>query len=342
MTGASGFAAEHLIPKLNDIGWLVIGIDKLNAASADCHLFIQADLSSTSGIDKIKEKICNIDIDLCIHLAAARADWGVSDDQFINDNVIATKNLLSLVAHLGIKRHVFVSSISVMPQDSQSIIDEQAPYEPINIYGRTKMLAEQEYISYTQQNTDCAVNIIRPTVLFGPSDPKKTGLYRAMDNNIYRMIDAINKKRFAIVGPGATVKSTAFILNFCDAILHLIPSKPGYDIWIYADENPITTLEITQIIRQALGLRGDGLKLPYAPIHSAAKMFDWLGKKLEVNFPITQSRVETFNRPTNFSSKRLRNNGFKQKYDTRDALKKTATWYKELNKNTIKSFWIKK
>ena len=145
VTGASGFTAEHLIPKLRKAGWRVLGVDRQLAPSSECDDFLSGDLSD---LKFCNEMFIDQEIDLCIHLAAARADWGVTDEEFYRDNVEVTANLIGFFRKKHINSCVFVSSISVMPQNSNAFLNEQAPYAPINAYGKTKMQWELSLLKY--------------------------------------------------------------------------------------------------------------------------------------------------------------------------------------------------
>ena len=138
VTGAAGFTAEHLIPALKLRGHKIIGTDRLAEPSADVDLFFQTELSNISEYAKYL-----IGVDLIIHLAAARADWGVADEEFYNDNVVATKALLATTKDLNIKKFIFVSSIAVMPQNSKFCISEQSAEDPKTAYGKSKLLGER-------------------------------------------------------------------------------------------------------------------------------------------------------------------------------------------------------
>ena len=83
VTGASGFTAEHLIPRLKASGCYVIGTDRQKTPSAIVDEFISSDLLDFE--DNFNE-LNAPKIDYVIHLAAARADWGVSDQEFFTDN----------------------------------------------------------------------------------------------------------------------------------------------------------------------------------------------------------------------------------------------------------------
>ena len=339
VTGAAGFAAEHLIPRLKENNYFVIGLDRKAAPSASVDLYKKADLLNINDNDNIFE---DLEIDLVIHLAAARADWGVSDAEFNRDNYLATKALLKYCENKQINKFIFVSSISVMPQNSYSPISEQSPNAPINAYGRSKEAAENALIEHTKKITKFCLTIIRPAVLYGPSDPNNTGIYRAIDNNIFRLIDAIYKKRFAFIGDINTPKTTAYIENFVDAILFCLAQKPGYEIYIYCDEPALETGSLVKLIRSKFNRSGLGLRLPMTGALVIASLFDYLGQKLNINFPITKARIQTFNRPTNFRRDALNRKGFQQKINNEDAMHKTIDWYLDLNKkNIFNTFFVR-
>ena len=327
VTGASGFVAEHLIPKLRSSGYFVIGVDRKDRPSAECDQFISCDLNGM--IDDVGM------VDTVIHMAAARADWGVKDDEFYSDNVDATHALLNYMQSKKISHLIFVSSISVMPQDTPDQLDESAPYAPINVYGHTKKQAEELCLSRLRTGELSDLTIVRPSVLYGPSDPSKTGLYRALDNNVFRLIDGVSSGRFAIVGSGKTVKTTAYVKNFVDALMFNLTHDEGYNLYVFADHPPTQTIELVKIIRSRLGKSGSGLKLPFSLVRHAATFLDVVARVAKINLPITAARIDTFTRPTNFYPRNYIERGFKPTHSTKQALFDTVDWYLEL-KSTAK------
>lgn len=334
VTGASGFVAEHLIPEMKKNGWFVFGIDRKKEPSALCNEFISKDL-----LDLEFNHIREHKFDLLIHLAAARADWGVSDEEFFRDNIEASRALIKTIDG-KIPKIIFISSISVMPQAINDCLDESAPYEPINAYGFSKKEAELLFVKHFKSSQKLDLAIIRPSVLYGPSNPEKTGIYRAVDNNIFRLIDGIFSKRFAIVGDGKTIKTTAYVKNFVDSIIFAIEKTIGYELYVYADSPPSMMLELVQQIRSKLGMKGKGMQFPFKITRLVSGLFDWLSLRTNINFPITKARIDTFVRPTNFKAANFINKGFIQKYSTEDALKETIEWYVELKKKNLLNFFF--
>ena len=89
-------------------------------------------------------------------------------------------------------------------------------------------------------------------MLYGPSDPCKTGIYRAADNNIFRLIDGIYSNRFASVGSGDIIKSTAYVENFSDAIIFSLENSSQFELYIYADSPALSLNEIIENICSSL------------------------------------------------------------------------------------------
>jgi GlcNAc-P-P-Und epimerase len=60
-----------------------------------------------------------------------------------------------------------------------------------------------------EDDRDAQILVIRPSVVFGPRNPPNT--------NVYRLIDAIHRGRFVMIGGGAEIKTTSYIDNLIAA-----------------------------------------------------------------------------------------------------------------------------
>jgi nucleoside-diphosphate-sugar epimerase len=218
VTGASGFVAEYLIPLLRAQGIKVLGLDRKSSPSAICDEFFISDLNEIDSDDFCS----NCKFGGIIHLAAARADWGISDEEFERDNIQATSKVVQLAKISEAKQLIFVSSISVFGQGRGTILREENQPNPINVYGRTKLAAENLVRSCSDF---LDVVIVRPTVIYGPSNPENTGFYRATDNNIFRMIDAVQRNRFVIPGDRSVIKSVCYVENIARFLAFLAQNQ---------------------------------------------------------------------------------------------------------------------
>lgn len=335
VTGASGFVAEHLIPRLSAENCIVIGIDRKKTPSAFCDVFIRKDLN-TVDVEKFAK---NYSVEIIVHLAAARADWGISEQEFERDNVRATEKIVQISRACGVKKLIFVSSISVFGQGRGTILREHAQAEPINVYGRTKLAAECLVQSCSDQ---VDVVIVRPTVIYGPSNPKNTGFYRAIDNNIFRMIDAIQRNRFAIPGDRSVVKSVCHVENIASFLAFLAHEQTKEKEFLFGDTEQLSIWEIANLIKSRLGIKRKIFTIPQWFLLPIAKLFDLLGSVLKVNLPINSLRVKTVNMSTAMEMSRAKEVGFVHPYTAKLGLEETVDWYRQtIQGKDIDTFWVK-
>jgi nucleoside-diphosphate-sugar epimerase len=123
-----------------------------------------------------------------IHLAAAQHEANVPDEYFFDVNVNGTRALLDASKQAGIERFVYGSTIGVYGESGGQILDENTAPRPLNVYGRSKLAAEEVVKSYGIQ---LPTSIVRISETYGPGDFRLLKLFRALDRG-----------RFIIVGSG--------------------------------------------------------------------------------------------------------------------------------------------
>ena len=82
-------------------------------------------------------------VDAVCHAAARAPGPGVSVDDMVRDNVVATRNLIGYAKCAGAKVFVFFSSLSVYGEVGDTILDESTPVCSPSAYGLTKRLCEE-------------------------------------------------------------------------------------------------------------------------------------------------------------------------------------------------------
>jgi nucleoside-diphosphate-sugar epimerase len=260
-----------------------------------------------------------VDADQVWHLAAAKGDWGISEEEYYRDNLEATRVLIEAGKEAGVKDWVFYSTVSVMGP-SHEAIGEQAEFDPINPYGASKADAEQLFHQLAAEDPEARVLIIRPSVVYGPGNPDST--------NIYRLIDSIYNNRFAMVGPGEAIKSTSYIDNLLAATLFLMNRMGrGVQTYIYVDEPALSTGELVKRIYRLLGKEQPSWHIPLSVASPIATVSDFAASVTGIDFPITAARIEKFNRSTNFDASAIRELGFEQPISNEEALRATVEWH---------------
>lgn len=314
ITGSSGYIGSRLAPQLSECGYSIRGVDRERSDSDGVERFIHGDLCDTT---VAKDAVA--DTDQVFHLAAAKGDWGICEDEYYRDNLEATRNVIEAGVEAGVKEWIFYSTVSTLGPHHEAV-GEEAEFNAINPYGASKADAEKLFHQLADEDPEARVLIIRPSVVYGPGNPPST--------NIYRLIDAIYNRRFAMVGPGNAIKSTSYIENLLEATLFLMDRmQRGVQTYIYVDEPALTTATLVERIYTLLGKSPPSWHIPLSIASPVAKISDWTANLTGIDFPITAARIEKFNRSTNFAADKIREEGFDQPVSNKEALQRTVEWH---------------
>lgn len=314
-TGNAGYIGRELVKaveqKTND---RVSGLDRAN--TFDSQWYKEIDLSAVQP-EKLSGALERASV--IFHLAAARTDWGLDYSGYERDNVLATRNLIEAARIAGIRKWVYFSTVGVYGP-SNNAIAEDAPFRPDTAYGRTKAQAEEELLDAAAKE-GWSLRIIRPSAVFSEHQPSNT--------NLYRLIEAVRRRRFVMIGDGAEIKTTSYLHNVVDAALWLYDdlASGGIKIYNYVDEPRLTTREMVEIIRDELGRSGPLPRVPLGLIEPPARVFDWIGHRTGHDLPITAARIRKFCTATNFASSKIRRNGFVPRYSSEEAIRRTVRWH---------------
>ncbi|MCS4190398.1 nucleoside-diphosphate-sugar epimerase [Salinibacter ruber] len=261
----------------------------------------------------------NLNVDCICHLAAAKGDWGISEEEYYRDNLEATRAIIEAGKDAGVKDWVFYSTVATLGPH-HAPVDEGADFNAINPYGASKADAEKLFHQLASEDPEARVLIIRPSVVYGPGNPPST--------NIYRLVDAIYNRRFAMVGPGDAIKSTSYIENLLAATIFLMERmERGVQTYIYVDEPALTTGTLVERIYKLLGRSPPSWHIPLSVATPIATVSDWTADFTGIDLPITAARIEKFNRSTNFDASKIREDGFEQPVSNEDALRRTIEWH---------------
>lgn len=144
VTGSAGYIGSHVVKELNRSGFETIGLDNFVhghswAVRGD---FIECDLLDSKKLRNIFE---THDISAVIHFAgfAYVSESVLNPLIYYQNNVIGTLNLLEAMIKNNVKDIIFSSSCTVYGIPHEIPISESHPTNPINPYGRTKLIIEK-------------------------------------------------------------------------------------------------------------------------------------------------------------------------------------------------------
>lgn len=103
-------------------------------------------------LKKLKKIINKIQPDIVIHLAAqSTVNEKISWEKYYKNNVVATKNLISAMKQIGVKKIIFSSTAAVYKEKKNKIF-ENDKIRPISKYGKSKLTCEKEIIKNKKIN----------------------------------------------------------------------------------------------------------------------------------------------------------------------------------------------
>jgi len=143
--GGAGYIGSHMVKQLSTSGAEVITLDNLSCGYRDAVKygeFVQGDLGDPAVLDHV---FSNHPIDAVMHFAAfIEVGESVRDPaRYYKNNVLNTVILLDAMFHHGIGNFIFSSTAAIFGEPEYTPIDEKHTKNPINPYGRTKLMVEQ-------------------------------------------------------------------------------------------------------------------------------------------------------------------------------------------------------
>jgi len=304
VTGGAGFIGSHLIDALLEKGHDVKCIDNFSSGKRE---FIEQ--SMDKGLELIEGDLLNRDdikkalngCDTVFHLAAnPDVRLGVENTKVhLEQNIIATYNLLEEMREKGIKKIAFTSSSTVYGEAEQIPTPESyGPLIPISLYGASKLAAEGLISAYCH-TFDMQSVIYRFANVVGP---------RSTHGVTYDFINKLRKNPdvLEILGDGSQKKSYLYISDCIDAMLFgMEKSKSKVEIFNMGSEDWVDVKKIADIVSREMGL---------SPEYKFTGGVDG-GRGWKGDVKIMRLSID-----------KLKDMGWKPEYGSEESIRMTARW----------------
>ncbi|MDD5394695.1 MAG: SDR family oxidoreductase [Thiothrix sp.] len=223
ITGASGFVASHLCPKLADKGYTFRPISRTTFGN----ITPNTDWSSViSGVD------CVIHLAARVHLMQDSATDPLA--AYRATNTSSTLNLARQAATASVRRFIFLSSIKVNGEGRDTPYTEQDPPAPTDPYAISKWEAEQGLLEIAAK-TGMEVVILRPPLIYGAG----------VKANFLRLMQWVEKGIPLPFGAVANQRSLLYIGNLVDAIRVCIEHPAATNqTFLVCDNEALSTAEL--------------------------------------------------------------------------------------------------
>ena len=220
VTGHKGFIGSHLINSLKNCE---IVTDSINGK--------RVNLQNLEEVMKIES------VDTVIHLAS-KTKKGLNWNEYYENNVKGTLNILKYCVKNNIKKIIFVSSY-VYGQPKYYPIDEQHPVSPHNLYTKSKFLAEELCRSYSEK-FNLNIIILRPFNIFG----KSVGT----DYLISNLIESIDTKKIITITNKNSKRDFLHVDDFINIIIKIKDYDCKFEIFNVGSGVSYSFNEIIKII----------------------------------------------------------------------------------------------
>lgn len=143
--GGAGYMGSHICKYLAKRGYQPIVLDNLACGHRDAVKwgpFFEGELADA---ELLKHVISRHHISTVMHFAAFCyvGESVENPGKYYRNNVADVINLLNTLVERGISRFIFSSSCSTYGEPEEIPIGEDHPQNPVNPYGRTKLMVEQ-------------------------------------------------------------------------------------------------------------------------------------------------------------------------------------------------------
>jgi UDP-glucose 4-epimerase len=147
--GGAGYIGSHMVKLMGQQGCSVMTLDDLINGHRDavlCGDFVQGNFGDRAVLDAILAT----GFDAVMHFASfIQVGESVQHpDKYYRNNMTYTLCLLDAMRAHGVNKFIFSSTAAIFGEPQYTPIDEGHPQQPINPYGRSKLVVEQALADY--------------------------------------------------------------------------------------------------------------------------------------------------------------------------------------------------
>ena len=264
LTGANGFVGSYFVEKYSskyEIKAFSFLNDDIN--SLDC-----------SGVDVV------------FHLSAlVHQMGGASKEEYEKVNVTQTIELANKAKESGVGHFVFMSTVKVYGEETDSVYTESTSCHPEDEYGKSKLKAELELQKLEDENFK--VSIVRTPIVYG----------YGVKANIKSLVNLVSKVPMLPFGGIENKRSMVYIGNLCH-LVDIVMEQQKSGVFLASDDEPLSTSKLIELIAKKLNKKVYLVKIPlFETILKVVKpsFHKRLYGSLEVDNSITKEKLNLKN-----------------------------------------------
>ena len=321
VTGATGFTGGHLARHLADRGDEVRALVRSRSRERFDRSPLPArgvtaadgDLMDAASVARAVQ-----DVEVVYHIAATYREAGQPDSAYRAINVDGTRHVLEAAKAAGVRRVVHCSTGGVHGHIANPPANEDAPFNPGDVYQETKLAAEQLARAFGAAS-GLDVVVARPIGIYGPGDKRFLTMFRGLARGMFPML-----------GSGQPFYHLTFIDDLVEGfrLCGTVPAAQGRT-YILAGPRYTTLEQLVRMVAAELKVPPPRMHWPVWPFWTAGLLCELVCVPLRIEPPLYRRRVDFYTKSRAFDTTRARTElGFAPKVDLEEGIKCTADWYR--------------
>lgn len=318
MTGGSGFVGSHLVQLLIKNGYAVT-----------CLVRDRSKLRWLSGLDvRLVEGDCADPVSLALAVRgqgtvfhAAGLTKARRTRDFFTVNHIGTRNVLQACARYDtdIEKFILVSSLAAGgPSPDAQPSKTTDPPRPVSEYGRSKLLAESEALSYRDT---FPVVILRPSAVYGPRD-----------TDVFEFFAMASRGFLLNLAGGERYINPCYVEDLAQALLLAAEKKTrSGSIYCVAEERTYTLSAFQQELLSSGGVRARTITVPISLAYVIGLVSELIGLFSAKAAVLSREKInEAAQKYWLCDQRAIRDDlGFQPRFPLARGLAITWQWYRE-------------
>ena len=315
--GGSGFLGGHLVRKLLSINCRVTSTYNsrpIKEGNPDPNLSLsKADVCKKDEIESVFP-----DLDY-VFMCANVSPFNLSKEEYkrrvTQINTEGINNVAQCMIKYKTKFLVFLSSVAAMGANSDTeCYDESISFEPEEIYGKSKLLAEKTLQNYFKKGLIDGA-ILRPSGIYGP------GKFGPLE----KIVNFLNKGFVPIIGNGENLQSVVYVGNVVNAAITVAEtnSSPGA-VYLISDNRPYSVNEMISTTARIMGKKYRTIHFPVSVFRFIGWVLDWVSVITGKQMPVSRSSIDAITAGRIFKVDKIKNAlGFEFEFELEDGLRQT-------------------
>lgn len=321
ITGAAGFIGAQMARRLAEKGRRVAALDLpgLRAPHLE-HANVtrfEADVTSRQDCDRILHSTAPRAI---VHCAAIMGSTA-SREEFFRVNEGGTRALAGAAASAGVRRFLYISSVTVHGMPPKTVVDEEAPRRSIGLAYADSKIAAEDLLKAMHERREISVTILRPGDVYGP----RAGEW------VVKLVESLRAGKMIYIGGGRGFVNACYVDNLIDAVeICLDRDASAGRAYLITDGPPVTWKRYLTALAGASGTPPPRLSIPAVAAWPMVMAMEAILPRLGKRPPLGKLGLRILTASCSYSIERARRElGWSPAIGFDDGMQRVAAWLRQ-------------